>query len=326
MNTPRRAALWALLLVLGACGAPQTRPVVDQMPGMPRSAPGGSGPGMDGTAVLPAACMQTREHRDADYTPGGLYAPGVNDSAPSAALDISGLDEPTPRAEAPSPYGNRSPYQVLGKTYRVLDSAQGYRERGIASWYGQKFHGRLTSSRERYDMCAFSAAHKTLPLPSYARVTNLDNGRSVVVRVNDRGPFHEGRIIDLSYAAAIKLGVDRTGTARVEVQAITDGEPLKPVIAAGRTSVMAPAAARTALPASGQRIVQVGSYAEVDNARRTAAQLKAAGIRHVDIDRTHVQGRKVWRVRIGPVAAKKLGALLDRVHALGFPGARVFSE
>lgn len=326
MNTPWRAALWALLLVLAACSSQPRRPVVGPESDPARTVPVQPGAGAETEPALPAACVQTREHRDADYTPGGLYAPGVSDSAPSAALDISGLAEPTPRAEPLSPYGNRSPYQVLGKSYRVLDSARGYRERGIASWYGQKFHGRLTSSREPYDMCAFSAAHKTLPLPSYARVTHLDTGRSVVVRINDRGPFHDGRIIDLSYAAAIKLGVDRTGTARVEVQAITDGEPLKPAVAAGRTPAMASAAAPPALPASGKRIVQVGSYAEVDNARRTAAQLKAAGIRHVDIDRSHVQGRKVWRVRIGPVAARKLAALLDRVHALGFPGARVFSE
>src|SRR5690606_22954938 len=112
------------------------------------------------------------------------------------------------------------PYSVLGKSYHVLESPRGYRERGIASYYGKKFHGRRTSSLEVYDMYTFSAAHKTLPLPSYARVTNLANGESVVVRVNDRGPFHEGRIIDRSFAAAVKLGIPRTGTAQVEVEAL----------------------------------------------------------------------------------------------------------
>src|SRR5690606_15277482 len=117
-----------------------------------------------------------------------------------------------------------SPYTVLGKSYRVLDDPEGFSERGIASYYGNKFHGRRTSNMEVYDMYAFTAAHKSLPLPSFARVTNLDNGRSVVVRVNDRGPFHEGRVVDLSWAAAVKLDMHRQGTARVEVQALSPGE------------------------------------------------------------------------------------------------------
>lgn len=160
-----------------------------------------------------------------DYVAGGLYAPGVRDSAPEGGIpDVHLIPEPEVRAEPRSKYGNRSPYTVLGKRYHVRDSAEGYDEVGIASYYGRKFHGRRTSSLEVYDMYAFTAAHKTLPLPSYARVTNLANGESVVVRVNDRGPFHEGRIIDLSYAAAVKLGVDRTGTARVEVVGLSPGE------------------------------------------------------------------------------------------------------
>ena len=160
-----------------------------------------------------------------NYVAGGLYAPGVRDSAPEGGIpDVHLIPEPEVRAEPRSKYGNRSPYTVLGKRYHVRDSAEGYDEVGIASYYGKKFHGRRTSSLEVYDMYAFTAAHKTLPLPSYARVTNLGNGESVVVRVNDRGPFHEGRIIDLSYAAAVKLGVDRTGTARVEVVGLSPGE------------------------------------------------------------------------------------------------------
>jgi len=124
------------------------------------------------------------------------------------------------RDEPRALYGNRD-YTVLGKKYHVLEDPAGYVETGTASFYGQKFHGRRTSSLEVYDMYAFSAAHKTLPLPSFARVTNLANGKSVIVRVNDRGPFHDGRIIDLSYAAAVKLGVNRAGTAQVEVRALT---------------------------------------------------------------------------------------------------------
>jgi len=171
------------------------------------------------------------------YTPGGLYAPGVADGAPEIPADVANLPEPVPHAEPLSRYGNRSPYVVLGKTYTVLPSAAGYVERGVASWYGTKFDGRATSNFEPYDLYQFTAAHRTLPLPSYARVTNLDNGRSVIVRINDRGPFHEGRLIDLSYAAAIKLGVNVHGTANVEVRGIDPGQPLPPV--ANATAVRA---------------------------------------------------------------------------------------
>jgi rare lipoprotein A len=269
-------------------------------------------------------CLPTREHRDSDYTPGGLYAPGVADSAPAGNVDLSGVIEPVPRVEPRSRYGNRSPYTVLGKSYRVRDSAEGYVERGVASWYGSKFNGRSTSSGEIYDMCAFSAAHKTLPLPSFVRVTNLDNGRSVIVRVNDRGPFHDGRLIDLSYAAAVRLGVDRTGTARVELRAITgEGEA---------SADAAPFVATPLSPASrgndsgGRRIVQVGSFAEKDNARRLADRLDDAGIDDVDLDRAEVDGRDVWRVRVGPLDADEVEAVLARIRALGLPNPRVFSE
>ena len=149
------------------------------------------------------------------------------------------------RAEPRSRYGNRSPYVVLGKSYTVRDTPEGYVEQGLASFYGNKFHGRKTSNLEVYDMYAFTAAHKSLPLPSFARVTNLSNGKSVVVRVNDRGPFHAGRVIDLSYAAAVKLGVHRTGTARVEVRGLSPGENARePYDAvAARAAEQAPSAA-----------------------------------------------------------------------------------
>ncbi|TCV91583.1 rare lipoprotein A [Luteibacter rhizovicinus] len=148
-----------------------------------------------------------------------------NDSVPTDAPDVSKLPEPVPKVEPRALYGNKSPYSVLGKSYNVLPSPRGYVERGIASFYGNKFHGYKTSSLEEYDMYQFSAAHKTLPLPSYARVTNLENGRSVIVRINDRGPFHENRIIDLSFAAAVKLGVWPKGTGLVEVRAIDPQHP-----------------------------------------------------------------------------------------------------
>jgi rare lipoprotein A len=137
-------------------------------------------------------------------------------------LDADRIPELVPRTEPPSRAGNMAQYEQSGRTYRVLESSYGYDERGIASWYGEGFHGRPTSSGEAYDMHQLSAAHRTLPLPTYVEVTNLSNGRRVIVRVNDRGPFHEpdARIIDLSYAAAVKLGMGRSGTAPVRVRAI----------------------------------------------------------------------------------------------------------
>lgn len=158
-----------------------------------------------------------------NYTAGGLYRPGVKDTTPDYVPNVGCIPEPVVTNEPRSPVGNKSPYAVLGKQYQVMDRVDGYVEQGTASYYGQKFHGRLTSNREVYDMYTFSAAHKTLPLPSFARVTNLDNGESVVVRVNDRGPFHDGRVIDLSYAAAVRLGITQRGTGRVEVRALTPG-------------------------------------------------------------------------------------------------------
>lgn len=175
----------------------------------------------------PYAPAQEDPSKRGDYVAGGLYAPGVKDSVPDYVPNVDAIPEPEVKSEPRSRYGNRS-YAVLGKRYQVLETAEGYAEEGMASFYGKKFHGRRTSNQEVYDMYAFSAAHKSLPLPSFVRVTNLDNGKSVVVRVNDRGPFHAGRIIDLSYAAAVKLDFVRRGTARVEVRALTPEEAASP--------------------------------------------------------------------------------------------------
>ena len=136
--------------------------------------------------------------------------------------DLADLPDPIPRIEPRSVRGNPPSYTVLGQTYQVMDSAAGYYATGLASWYGRKFHGRLTSSGEPFDMFALTGAHRSLPIPAYVRVTNLDNGRVSVVRVNDRGPFHSDRIIDLSYAAAVKLGFAEHGTARVRVEVLEE--------------------------------------------------------------------------------------------------------
>ncbi len=257
-------------------------------------------------------CRQVMQHDERNYTAGGLYAPGVADAHPDGELDVSLLREPVPRAEPKSRYGNRSPYKVLGKSYYVLDSAEGYRERGIASWYGTKFHGRNTSSGEPYDMCQFSAAHKTLPIPSFARVTRLDTGQSVIVRVNDRGPFHSGRVIDLSFAAASKLGINRTGTAQVEVEAIT-GEALPPPV-------------RIETPDADRRYLQVAAYGEEDNAKAMAARLRAAGIEDVFLQKHRAEAGTVWRVRIGPVGEIESRRIQEKLAGLGLKGLRVGAE
>ncbi|GIX38362.1 MAG: hypothetical protein KatS3mg127_1601 [Silanimonas sp.] len=310
------AALLALLLLAGCASAPGgKKPRPDPYAGEPGSrarALREAGPTRIDPLPAPPNCVPPREHDESLYTPGGLYAPGVPDSAPPVPVDVSHLPEPVPRREPRAAYGNRETYTVLGRTYRVMASAEGYVERGIASWYGYKFHGRHTSSRERYDMCAFTAAHKTLPLPSYVRVTNLENGRSVVVRVNDRGPFHEGRIIDLSYAAAARLDMKRNGTARVEVRALMGPDDSR---VAERPP--APPPARPASPAAGAQVVQVGSFGDRLNAERLVGRLAEAGLPGAQLDHTIVGERSLWRVRFPPQPLEAAQALAERIAALG---------
>ena len=223
----RALAAAAVALALAACsGAPKK----ETPPDAAGPAAGATAEaGQQGPRRSPYAPAQEDPSKRGDYVAGGLYAPHIRDSAPDYIPDVDAIPEPEVVEEPRSRYGNRSPYSVLGKSYTVLDDPQGFTERGTASYYGNKFHGRRTSNMEVYDMYAFTAAHKSLPLPSFARVTNLDNGRSVVVRVNDRGPFHAGRVVDLSWAAAVKLDMHRQGTARVEVRALSPGEDARQV-------------------------------------------------------------------------------------------------
>jgi len=229
------------------------------------------------------------------------------DGPPAERLDPALIEQPQPRPEPRSAYGNHSPYDVLGRTYRVRDSAVGYRERGIASWYGTKFHGRATSSGEPYDLYQMTAAHRTLPLPTWVEVTRVDTGQTIIVRVNDRGPFHPDRIIDLSWAAATKLGMTELGTAPVEVRAITfeDGPGATP------------------RPASVPVYVQVGAFSEADRARRVVRDLERAGIGPIQSRTARTDVGRVWRVRLGPVDdVTRAIALVDRVAELGLGPAR----
>jgi rare lipoprotein A len=193
-----------------------------------------------------------------------------------------------------SKYGNPPFYEVFGVRYKVMDSSLGYKENGVASWYGTKFHGRKTSSGERYDMYSMTAAHKSLPLPTMVRVTNLTNGKSVIVKVNDRGPFVDKRIIDMSYAAAIELEMDGPGTAMVEVEALTatkakTSEPLP-----------TPVPDASASPASGM-YVQVGAFGESANADKLAQKLSNEGITKVSVHKENNGQPVLYRVRIGPL-------------------------
>lgn len=237
-------------------------------------------------ALITSGCM-TRPERDGAGRP----------------LDPDEIEIPEPRPEPLARYGNHSPYTVLGRTYRVLPSARGYRERGLASWYGSKFHGRRTSSGEAFDMYRVSAAHKTLPLPTWVEVTNLENGKKINVRVNDRGPFKDGRIIDLSYAAAVRLGVLEAGTARVEVRALDFG---------GQAPLRAQRPAVTPVE------IQAGAFSRREAAEALAGRLNDAGLDKVRVHRGRVGASRVWRVRIGPVwDAGHAQRLVERLLDLG---------
>ena len=248
-----RALVLLAALALAACGSAPKKPATAG----PGTAVAGKGAALaaDCPDTSPYAAAQEDPSTRGDYVAGGLYKPGVRDSTPDYVPRVECIPEPVVTAVPRSPVGNRSPYTVLGKQYRVMDKPQGYVEQGLASYYGNKFHGRRTSNQEVYDMYAFTAAHKTLPLPSFARVTNLDNGRSVVVRVNDRGPFHDGRVIDLSYAAAVKLDIVTRGTGRVEVRALSPEDMAAPVPAAATRVPASPS------PAPASATARVGADA-----------------------------------------------------------------
>lgn len=267
-----------------------------------------------GLAVAAAltACLSTPRQETPVYTvpPESLAPPPIPDSVPDAV----------PHNEPRSRSGNPPFYDVFGKRYYVLSSSVGYWERGVASWYGPGFHKVRTSTGEPYDMYAMTAAHKTLPLPAYVRVTNLLNGRSVVVRVNDRGPFVGNRIIDLSYTAAAKLDMLRNGTAMVDVRTI-DPSVSTPVITASAAppapgaptgvSAVVPNAPGAAAP-SPALFVQAGAFSDPANAERLAQKLRGGNFGKIFVRDDRIAGRRMYRVRVGPVANV---AEFDRVVA-----------
>ncbi len=248
---------------------------------------------------------------------------------PSEVPNISNIPNAVPRRLPRSPYGNPSRYEVNGHVYHVLKSAAGYQARGIASWYGTRFHGHLTSSGAPYDMFAMTAAHRTLPIPSFVRVTDLANGRSVVVKINDRGPFVDNRLIDLSYAAAAKLHMLKRGTAPVEVRAITPGHPL----AAGSVLVASPGGGNrrphaTPGAAHGHAYVQVGAFSDRRNAERLKRRLTHARLAApVSIQKVERSSGTLFRVHLGPIAsATQLRNLDQALAALGIHHTELVGE
>ncbi len=272
-----------------------------------------------------------------------------NDVPTLEELDLSQVRPVIPKVERRTLAGNKSPYTINGRTYHVMENEAGYSATGFASWYGRKFHGHLTSNGEIYDMFQLSAAHTTLPIPSYVRVTNLDNGRSIIARVNDRGPFHDGRVVDMSYAGAVMLGYADKGTARVRVEAVLPGGDILPVpqvpaslslTQAAESAAPAPIV-RESLPAAvvseaavaserqlieadrGNEYLQVGAFSSEDSARSLVSRLARLTDLPVFIhSENNSSGGLLHKVRIGPVLdSAPIQALIDSVQAqrLGTP-------
>lgn len=246
---------------------------------------------------------------------GGYYlddGPGDN---PPANLDA--IPDAVPRIEPLHKFANR-PYTVLGQSFTPATQLGSYKAQGIASWYGRRYHGQKTAIGETYDMYAMTAAHPTLPIPSFARVTNTDNGKSVIVRVNDRGPFHSSRLIDLSYTAAWKLGVLNGGTNRVEVESIDPANdqtasiksqplqatPLAPPTPISPVAEKIAATPETTPPVSGSDghvFLQLGAFSSRDNAENFSAKMKLT--LGAMVEKLHItDGGGLFRVRLGPYA------------------------
>ncbi|NVJ51631.1 septal ring lytic transglycosylase RlpA [Marinomonas sp. CT5] len=263
-------------------------------------------------------CMSTRHvlgKDDVDYdkaSGGGRYSI-LQDHAPTGDIKVDHLPDLVPKWEPKSRGGNKSPYEVWGKKYWVMDSAKGYVAEGTASWYGKKFHGHKTSNGETYDMYSFSAAHKSLPLPTYLKVTNLDNQRSVIVRVNDRGPFHGDRLIDLSYAAAARLDYHKKGLARVRIEAITPsrGELYSPTKSIEKEPINTPEALPAKAPIAPSITakndtpelifshLQMGAFSSEESADKLKKRLFEAFDTSIKVV-INKQGDGLYKVLVGP--------------------------
>ncbi len=260
--------------------------------------------------VLLNACSSAPEKPSSSVpstsSTSGRYPGKDNDWGPADEIDMSHVPDAAPRYEIRTIAGNKNPYTILGKTYNLLEDERSYKERGKASWYGYKFNGELTSNGELYNMFSMTAAHKTLPIPSYVRVTNIANNKSVVVRVNDRGPFHDDRIIDLSYAAAQRLGITQVGTGDVEVEIVVpDDDPRPPLRAARKTDVNnAPTVQSTGVTATDNVLppgtyLQIAAFAIEKSAQQFAASV-GSKLTYPVIISVVTNPANLFRVRIGP--------------------------
>ena len=285
--------------------------------------------------ILASGCSISRRDRAASprTSPSPQATVPSGSAVPSVPPDVLAIPDAVPRVEPLGRRGNPPFYEVFGKRYHVMRTSDGWFERGTASWYGPGFHAASTSLGEPYDMYAMTAAHKTLPIPCYAEVTNLRNGRKVVVRINDRGPFVGDRIIDLSYTAAAKLDFLREGTAPVEVRVLTPrvdsaraGSAAPPVLPAGPPPVAvvnAPAARGTA----DAMFIQAGVFSDHENARRRVEQLLAAGIELASFDEIPRNDRALHRVRVGPLASvEEFDLTMKRIRDLGIADARLLTD
>lgn len=265
-----------------------------------------------------AACSSTPTPPPVKNENSGRYSIS-QDRAPTRIVDVSSVAEIVPVPITRTRAGNRSPYTVLGKSYTVMATEEGYSERGVASWYGEKFHGHKTSNGEVFDMYLASAAHKSLPIPSFLKVTNLDNNRSIIVRVNDRGPFHGDRLVDLSYAAATKLGYADKGTARVQLDAVVARGDSGRAGAAGTQSNTV----QVSNNSGSRKYLQVGAFSQRGSAEAVSQKLRNLTDRPVFIRSVDTVNNGVMhRVRIGPLMdTNEIGRLSQRVSAanLGSP-------
>ncbi|MFT4047301.1 MAG: septal ring lytic transglycosylase RlpA family protein [Solimonas sp.] len=305
MKSACRAALALGLLTLAACLGPGGPTPSSQPPSTTTRT--STGPTTATTAQAPPRSSNGTRPRVV------IAEPGIKDAPPDSAdipADVASTPDAVPKREPRSRSGNPDEYEAFGEIYHVLDDPSGFTERGRASWYGRKFQGKKTASGEPYDMFAMTAAHKTLPIPSYVRVTNLDNGKTAVVRINDRGPFHSERIIDLSYAAAARLGIIADGHAKVEIKALQPDDDGGAVAVAvnDAPSRSAPPAAGASAPkpppppnvsqARRGRWLQIAAYGDPINAIAMRDELNGQGLKSVSI-RDSSDGR-LHRVVIGP--------------------------